>query len=158
MKKPLTFLCLFVLSVSLFAQSNKEDVDIIQAALGKEKKALVASFVKLEASNSDAFWKLYDEYETSRKVLGKKRIALLEKYAAKYTTLDDATTDQMMKDTQSLQVDNDKLIVQYYAKIKKAAGVKPAAQFYQLEGYFLSLIRTKILEGIPLIGEFDGKP
>jgi hypothetical protein len=158
MKKPLIFFCLLALSGCLFAQSNKEDVDIIQAALGKEKKALVASFVKLDAANSDAFWKLYDEYETSRKALGKKRIALLEKYANNYLKLDDATTDQMMKDTQALQVDNDKLIVQYYGKLKKSAGVKPAAQFYQLEGYFLSLIRTKILEGIPLIGEFDGKP
>ena len=158
MKKSLIIFCLFALSGSLLAQSNKEDVDIIQAALGKEKKVLVASFVKLEPTNSDAFWKLYDEYETSRKALGKKRIALLEKYANNYLTLDDATTDQLMKETQVLQVDNDKLIVQYYGKIKKAAGVKPAAQFYQLEGYFLSVIRAKILEGIPLIGEFDGKP
>jgi hypothetical protein len=158
MKKFLIVFCLSALSGSLFAQSNKEDVDIIQAALGKEKKVLVASFVKLEATNSDAFWKLYDEYETSRKALGKKRIALLEKYANSYMTLDDAATDQIMKETQALQVDNDKLIVQYYGKIKKAAGVKPAAQFYQLEGYFLSVIRARILEGIPLIGEFDGKP
>lgn len=147
----------FLLPLSLFAQSNKEDVEIIQATFGKAKKDLVASFVQLEPSKADAFWKLYDEYETSRKELGKRRVALLEKYAANYGSNDDAMTDQLMKETQSLQVQTDKLIVQYYGKMKKAAGVKPAAQFYQLEGYLLSVVRATILESIPFIGELDEK-
>ena len=153
-------LILFALILSagfVNAQSNKEDVDIIQSVFGKEKKALVASFVKVDAAKSDAFWKLYDEYETSRKQLGKQRIALLEKYANNYATLDDATTDQIMKETQSLQVKTDKLIVQYYDKIKKAAGAKTAGQFYQLEAYLLTMIRATILESIPFLGELDEK-
>ena len=142
---------------TLFAQSNKEDVDMIQAIFGKEKKTMVASFVQVDPSQADAFWKLYDEYETKRKELGKKRIALLEKYATNYATLDDATTDQLIKDNQTLQAETDKLIVTYYGKIKKVAGSKPAAQFYQLEGYLLSVIRATILENIPFIGELDQK-
>jgi hypothetical protein len=156
MKKVALLLFAFVPLV-LSAQSNKEDVDIIQSVLGKEKKEIVASFVQLDAANKDAFWKLYDEYETSRKVLGKKRIALLEKYASSYMTLDDPSTDQLIKEMQSLQGQTDKLIVQYYGKIKKASGVKPAAQFYQLEGYLLTLVRATILDNIPFIGELDKK-
>jgi hypothetical protein len=37
--------------------------------------------------------------------------------------------------------------------MEKAAGVKAAAQFYQLEAYLLSVIRASILENIPFIGE-----
>jgi hypothetical protein len=44
---------------------------------------------------------------------------------------------------------------QYYKKIKKASGSKVAAQFFQLEGYFLTQIRAAIFEEIPYIGEFD---
>jgi hypothetical protein len=62
-----------------FAQSNKEDIDLIQSIYGKEKKTIVADFIKLEGAQKDAFWKLYDEYETKRKALGQKRVALLEK-------------------------------------------------------------------------------
>ena len=47
--------------------------------------------------------------------------------------------------------------VKYYGKIKKGAGVKSASQFYELEGYFLSLVRCTILENIPFIGELDYK-
>ena len=83
-----------MISISALAQSNKEDVDLIQAIYGKEKKAIVADFIMPpDAAKKTAFWKLYDKYETERKALGKKRVALLEKYANAYTSLDDKSTD-----------------------------------------------------------------
>jgi len=156
-KVSILFFSLFVSGLAL-AQSNKEDVDIIQSVLGKEKKALVTEFLKLEAGpKTDAFWKLYDEYETERKILGKQRIALLEKYASSYGSTDDVQTDQLIKEMQTLQGKTDKLIIKYYGKIKKESSVKTAAQFYQLEAYFLSVIRATILHSIPFIGELNTK-
>jgi len=156
-KVSILFFSLFVSGLAL-AQSNKEDVDIIQSVLGKEKKALVTEFLKLEAGpKTDAFWKLYDEYETERKILGKQRIALLEKYASSYGSTDDVQTDQLIKEMQTLQGKTDKLIIKYYGKIKKESSVKTAAQFYQLEAYFLSVIRATILNSIPFIGELNTK-
>jgi hypothetical protein len=77
--KKLLILAAVCLTTVVVAQSNKEDIDIIQSLYGKEKKTIVADFIKLEGAQEDAFWKLYDEYETKRKEFGKKRIALLEK-------------------------------------------------------------------------------
>lgn len=155
MKIFITLFIVILLPISLLAQSNREDVDIIQSVLGKEKKTLMAEFIQLDPTTKDAFWKLYDEFETSRKALGRKRISLLEKYVAGYGTLDDASIDALMKETQSLQGQTDKLVIQYYGKIKKAAGIKPAAQFYQLECYLLTMVRSEILDGIPFIGELE---
>jgi len=154
MKKLLVIAVLFV-SVAGFAQSNKEDVDFIQSIYGKEKKEIVAGFIKLEGAQKDAFWTLYDEYETKRKDLGKQRIALLERYANGYMTMDDATTDKLMADMMALGLSTDKLLKTYYGKIKKASGVKAAAQFLQIETYLLSAVRATILENIPFIGELD---
>jgi len=152
MKKMLILLSI-CLSTAAFAQSNKEDVDFIQSIYGKEKKAIVADFVKLEGAQKDAFWKLYDEYETQRKDLGKKRVALLETYAANYGTMDDAAISKNIKETAALGIQTDKLIQTYHKKIEKAAGSKAAAQFFQIEVYLLSAIRAAILESIPFIGE-----
>jgi hypothetical protein len=55
----------------------------------------------------------------------------------------------------SLGSKTDKLISTYYSKMKKPAGVKAAAQFFQIESYLLSSIRAAILEEIPFIGELD---
>jgi Spy/CpxP family protein refolding chaperone len=153
--KKLVILLAICLSTAVVAQSNKEDVDFIQSIYGKEKKAIVAEFIKLDGTQKDAFWKLYDEYETKRKELGKKRVAVLEKYAANYGSMDDAATSQVIKETASVGLQTDKLIATYHKKMEKAAGAKAAAQFFQLEIYFLSAIRVAILESIPFIGELD---
>jgi Spy/CpxP family protein refolding chaperone len=133
------------------AQSNAEDVDVIQGVYGKEKKTIMADFLKLEDAQSDAFWALYDEYETKRKELGKRRLGLLDKYVDNFQTMDDATTSQLIKETADLGAKTDKLVLTYYKKMEKVAGVKPAAQFYELEMYFLSAIRLTIFERIPEI-------
>jgi len=153
--KRLILLAAVCLSTVAFAQSNKEDVDFIQSIYGKEKKTIVGDFIKLEGAQKDAFWKLYDQYETERKNLGKKRIALLEKYASGYGSMDDAAISQNIKESAALGVQTDKLIATYHKKIEKAAGAKAAAQFFQIEAYFLSAIRVSILESIPFIGELD---
>lgn len=153
--KKVMLLAAICFSTVAFAQSNKEDVDFIQSIYGKEKKMIVADFIKLEGAQKDAFWALYDEYENKRKELGKKRVALLEKYAANYSSLDDATTSALIKETAKLGADNDKLISTYHKKMEKAAGAKAAAQFFQIEAYFGSVIRASILESIPFIGELD---
>jgi hypothetical protein len=142
--------------VSSFAQSNKEDIDMIQALYGKDKKTIVADFIKpADEAKKEAFWKIYDAYENERKALGRNRISLLKKYADAYSTLDDKSTDDIIKQTISQQKNVDGLIVTYYEKIKKEVGIKQAAQFYQIEGYLLSATRVYVLGNIPFIGELE---
>jgi hypothetical protein len=134
------------------AQTDREETDLMQSIFGMEKKAIVADFIGIESDNP--FWVLYDEYETKRKELGKERLVLLMDYAENYDSLDDAKYDEIIGNVISLQKRTDKLIDQYYKKIKKSSGSKIAAQFFQLEGYFLTQIRAAIFEEIPYIGEF----
>ena len=138
---------------SLKAQTNKEEVDLFQSLFGMEKKAIVAEFLGIE--NDNPFWTIYDEYETKRKELGKDRIQALKDYAENYNNLDDAKYDQVIAKMISLRKSTDKLMDDYYKKVKKVSGSKIAAQFFQLEGFFLSQIRASIMEEIPYIGEFD---
>jgi len=142
-----------------FAQSNKEDVEMIQAIYGKEKKAIVADFIMPpDDAKKTAFWSLYDSYETERKALGQKRVALLEEYVNAYSSLDDKTTDDIMKQSMALQKSVDGLIVTYYDKIKTAVGVKQAAQFYHIESYLLSATRIYILGSMPYIDNLEKMP
>lgn len=135
------------------AQSNAEEIELFQSIFGMEKKQIVADFTQLDSNN--AFWPLYDEYETKRKNLGKARIQALSDYADNYDNMDDLKADETIKSMIDLRKKTDKLTDDYYKKIKKASGSKVAAQFFQLESYFLSAIRLSILEEIPFIGELD---
>ena len=152
MKKVVFIIALVTISTTVMAQSAQEEVDMIQSVFGMGKKAMVAEFIQLQGAQADTFWALYDEYETKRKQLGQRRLVLLEAYADTYDSMDDATADAILKEMMSLQTSTDKLISTYTKKIKKKVNIKSAAQFFQIEGYVLSKIRTKILENIPVIG------
>ena len=153
--KHLLFIAALFISTIGFAQSNTEEIDLVQSLWGMEKKDIVSQFVKVDPAAKDAFWKLYDEYEMERKALGKERIALLNKYAENYMTLSDEKTDEIIGEMVSLGAKTDKLAATYYGKIKKAVAIKPAAQFFQIESYINSSLRAAILEEIPFIGELD---
>ena len=96
---------------------------------GKEKKAIVADFIvpplvwvnlapNLINKNPKGY--ISHEWDTNRKALGQKRIAILKKYADSYNLKDDTKTDLIMKESMELQKNVDGLIVKYYDKIKKS--------------------------------------
>ena len=151
MKKYLLIAAAVFMASFAWSQSNKEEVDLVQAAFGMDKKAVVADFVQPSAAQKDAFWKVYDEYETQRKELGKQRIKLLEQYADQYQKMTSEQADAWTKKVIALQQKTDALIATYYEKVKKVTDGVVATQFYQIENYILTAIRAEILEAVPFL-------
>lgn len=132
-----------------FAQSNVEEIDLIQSMYGIEKKAIVEEFVQPEALNRVPFWEVYDAYEVERKALGKKRLDILVEFEEKFSTLTNEEADAWMSKVINLAKAQDKLIDSYYKKVKKASSPIVALRFYMLEAYLLSAIRYEILDAVP---------
>jgi hypothetical protein len=153
MKKLTLLLSAFIVLFVANAQSNKEEVEYFQSIFGMEKKAVVEAYVKVDAAQKDAFWKLYDEYETARKELGKTRIDLLTEYANGYDKFNNETAEAWTNKLLKQQASTDKLLVTYYKKVKKATNPVVALQFFQIESYILTMIRVNILNGIPFVQE-----
>ncbi len=151
MKKYILLVVASLMASFSYAQTNKEEIDLMQAAFGMDKKAAVAEFVKPSDAQKDAFWKLYDEYETQRKDLGKQRIELLKQYAAQYETMTSAQADAWALKAMDLQKKTDNLITTFYGKVKSATDGIVALQFYQMENYILAGIRAQLLDQIPFV-------
>ena len=151
MKKYIFIIAALFMASFAYTQSNKEEVDLMQAAFGMDKKAVVADFVKPSASQKDAFWKLYDEYETQRKELGKQRIELLKQYADQYQTMTGQQADAWTLKVIDLQKKTDNLIATYYTKVKAISDGLVATQFYQIENFILVAIRSEILQAVPFL-------
>jgi len=151
MKKYILIIASLFLATFANAQSDKEEVDLIQAAFGMDKKQAVAEFIKLTDKQKDGFWKVYDEYESKRKDLGKQRIELLKQYADQYNTLTSEQADTWTKKVIDLQKKTDNLIYTYYDKVKAVTDGLVATQFYQIENAVLVAIRGQLLESIPFV-------
>jgi hypothetical protein len=116
-----------------------------------DKKAVVADFVHPTEAQKAAFWKLYDEYEVKRKDLGKQRIELLNQYAEQYQKMTSEQADAWTKKVISLQKKTDDLISTYYGKVKVVTDGIVATQFYQIETFILTAVRSEILEAVPFL-------
>ncbi|MBS2213620.1 hypothetical protein KEM09_19585 [Carboxylicivirga mesophila] len=149
MRTSLSILALLLCLGSVSAQSAKEEIDYIQSIFGMEKKALVAEVVQPDEATKNAFWALYDSYETRRKELGQQRLAVLMDYGEKYANLTDEQAAQFLKQTMTIKKQHDKLLSTFVKKVNKTNGPVTAMRFQQVEIYILSEIRLAIAGGLP---------
>lgn len=146
-----------VFAVATNAQSNKDEVALMQSAFGMTKQQMVKDFMKLSDSESAKFWAIYDEYEAARKEMGKNRIANITAYAENYENLSNEKANEIMNKSFAVQGEFAKLQQKTFKKMSKELTPLRAAQFTMLESFIENSIRAEILDAIPLIGEFDNK-
>ena len=144
-------LCSFfmiAISLSNIAQTNPDEVQLMQSIYGMEKRDIVGEFIELNGSQESDFWALYDEYELKRQEIGKERMRLLTSYVNDYGEVKPENADNFMKQVIPLRIKSDKLIDNYYKKIKTKTDPVVAMQFYQMENYLADSIKMELLEEI----------
>jgi len=157
MKKLILAAIIAIFAFAANAQSNTEEIDLMQSVYGMQKKDLVAKHMKLEADQADLFWQIYDEYEVARKEIGLKRVKNIELYAEKYGNLTNEDADVLIKASIEIQSDFIKLWQKTYKKMAKSINSVTAAQFIQAESFFENMVRQELSMEIPFIGEFETK-
>jgi len=157
MKFKLLILIIALSSTSAISQESEDELSMIKSLFGNDKDFIVMGFVKVEGADRERFKEIYAEFERTRKEIGQKKHSALNNYVKKYNVLSETELDKIMYEIISLNASHDKLIAAYYKKVKKECGVGVAAQFYQIEWYLLSQIRTVILENIPTLGGLEKK-
>jgi len=157
MKKLILVAIIAVFAMASNAQSNKEEIDLMQSVYGMQKKDLIAKHMKLEAGQADLFWQMYDEYEVARKEIGLKRVKNIELYAEKYEKLTNEDANALIKASMDVQKSFISLWEKTYKNMSKSISPVSAAQFIQAEMFFENMIRQELSMDIPLIGEFDVK-
>ena len=142
----LVFIAFF--SLTLFAQSNQDEIELMQTLYGMEKRDIVAEFIELSEVQEQEFWALYNEYENERKELGRKKFQLLQSYVDDYGQVKAEDADNFMKQAIPLRIKSDKLTDNYYKKIKTKTDPIVAMQFYQIGNYLADAIKMELLEDI----------
>ena len=157
MKKLILVAFIAVFAMVSNAQSNAEEIALMQSVYGMQKKDLIAKHMKLEAGQADLFWQMYDEYEVARKELGLKRVKNIEMYAEKYENLTTEDANALIKASMEVQKGFISLWEKTYKNMSKSISPVTAAQFIQVEMFFENMVRQELSMDIPLIGEFDEK-
>jgi hypothetical protein len=154
MKKLFIICCLFAISPILQAQSS-DDVALVQSLWGMEKRAIVEEYMDLSAEEETSFWAEYEAYEAARKELGKERIDIISEYVGNYESLSDEKATELMNKVIANNIAIQKLAKKTFKKLSKSIPPVKAAQFIQLENYFITSIQMYLQETLPFIGELE---
>ena len=139
---------------SSFSQATTNDeLDAVVTLLGVQKRDLVKELVNITSKDSANFWKVYAAFEQDQKKYRKERIQTYDKFAKAYDKMDDKTADELGKSFAELRIGQEKLLEQYFGKMKAATSATLAIQFYQAETYYMTLARATIMQQLPTYGQ-----
>src|SRR4029077_11372277 len=98
-----------------------------------DKRAVYARNLDMSASESAAFWPIYDEYEAKVKKLDDRFLVLVNQYAEKYDSLADTDATAMLKEKMDIEKERLDLKQSYTKKFAKVLSPKKALRYAQLE-------------------------
>ncbi|HEY4147594.1 MAG TPA: hypothetical protein VGM41_01630 [Chitinophagaceae bacterium] len=143
---------LIISASSASAQSDREDITIVQALFGKAKKTIIDEQIQLSEQEKNSFWALYDEYEAKDVAIGTERLELIKQYANQYNSLTDESANTLAQKYLDNNTKYNDLYRSYLKKFQKLIGGLRAAELIQLEIYIQTSIQSNLQQQIPIIG------
>jgi hypothetical protein len=128
----------------------KTDEQIILKQVMTDKRAVFAQNLQLTEAESRAFWPIYDEYEGKAKKLNDEFLQLVDDYAAKFGSINDADAAAMLKTKMRIEKDREALKQAYTKKVAKALPPVKALRYAQIETRLDNMLRSEVYGLIPL--------
>ncbi len=153
MKKTIITLFLSVISISLYAQTDNDYIEIVRSLLKTEKKAAIAEAMDLTESESEPFWLLYNEYDYELTLVQNIRVKAIKEYVEEYGILTNEKADAIWNQVMDFKTASIKLEKEYYKKFKKILPAAKAAKYFQAENKIEAMVAAYIAKQIPMIIE-----
>ncbi len=153
MKKTIITLFLCLISLSLFAQTENDYIEVVRSVLKTEKKAVIAEVMELTEAESGPFWLLYNEYDYEMSIVQNIRINAIKEYAEEYGILTDEKADLLWNQVMDFKTASLKLEKAYYKKFKKILPAAKAAKYFQAENKIEAMVAANIAAQVPMIIE-----
>jgi len=133
------------------AQDKPADtMESLREQLRNDKRAVVASVLDLTESEAQAFWPVYNAYQSDMVTHYDKVLKLLETYAKNYESLSDDTATSLVKQFLGLERDHVAILTGYLPRFQKVLPPKKVAKLYQIENKARALVNYELARGIPL--------
>jgi Spy/CpxP family protein refolding chaperone len=137
-----------------WAQGNAADVTDMQAlrtAVRTDKKAYVASVLKLTDAEAKKFWPAYDAYQRTFEMTNREKVVTLEGVIAQDKPISDPYAKQIAKDVIAADEIEVKARRTLYNRLLKAVPAKKALQYLQLEAKIRAVQAYDVAQAIPLV-------
>lgn len=133
------------------SRATETAMQAMEAELRVGKRALVGEQLQLTAQEADAFWPLYDAYQSALTDFNQRRLAIILKYAEVYNagTLQDAAALDLSRQALRLERDEAAHMERAFREISKILPGVKAARYLQVEAKIRALVRYEQAAQIP---------
>jgi hypothetical protein len=120
-------------------------------AIREQKRIYIEKVMALTPQEKEAFWRLYEEYDSGLAKIRGKRIDLATSFLATYGNITDAKALDMLN--QKLRIDADELAYKqsYVDKFKQVLPGRKVVRFYQTENRFDTAAIAELYRNIPVV-------
>jgi hypothetical protein len=115
-----------------------------------KREATIAANVEFTMAEKSAFWPLYWEYRTQVNKVDDAYIRILDEYAKKYQSMDNATAERLTTAWLQTQLDRYTLKKQYIERFNSAIPAAKALRVFQIENKLDQMIDAELGKQVPL--------
>ena len=133
------------------AQSATDEIEMVRTVNQAERKAIVAQNMNLSDSEGQAFWPVYNEYETAMRDVNDRRVKVLSQLASEFEALTDDQALKLLREHFEFQEKRIKVRKSYVKKFEKVLSGKQVTRFYQIDNKIDTMIDFDISRGVPLV-------
>ena len=127
------------------------DMQALRASVRADKKAYVASVLKLTDAESAKFWPIYDAYQRDMDLVNRERNIVIVDLVGADKPLSDLYAKSLAKEIVLADDMEAKSRRTLYNKLMRALPAKKAAQFLQLDAKIRAVQAYDVASTIPLI-------
>ncbi len=133
------------------AQSTADEIELVRSIVQTGRKVVVAKNMQLTDAESEAFWPVYNEFETAIRAVNDKRVKILSELARDFDTLSDEQAVDLLQRSFKFQQERVKVRKSFIRKFKKVLSGKRLTRFYQIDGKIDTMIDFDIARTVPLV-------
>ena len=109
-----------------------------------EKVAFITKKLDLSVDEAQKFWPIYNEMQEKKAELHKQKRILMKKFHNGFETMSDSDIEKGLDKSLNIDLEVEKMRIEYNDKFKKAIGVKKTALFYESEREFRKTLLRNI--------------
>jgi hypothetical protein len=133
------------------ADKPADNLDVLREKLRADKRLVVAEALELTEKEAQAFWPVYNAYQSDMVAHYDRILKLLDTYAGSYKSMTDAIATQLLGEFMSVQTSYLNIITSYVPRFQRVLPPRKVARLYQLENKIRALVDYQFAQEVPLI-------
>jgi hypothetical protein len=143
--------CLSLFPVSLLAQTQADEEELVKSLLQTGKKAIIIDNMGFTEAESKGFWPVYNEFQQAKQKLNERTIKVLKEYMAAYESLSNEKAEALLKEYIAIEKERADLKSTFLPKFSKVLPVKKVVRYYQIENKLETIVKYELAKEVPLV-------